>query len=1230
MTKERKHLTYTFIAAILCFVIGVTTQYLYFKDSMKTVDVVAFQNKVYEKEAFSKKWMSYIRDMIAQNDMAAVCRNSLLYQESEKNEVAFHVYKGDSLLFWSSDVVGDQCNIDFDLGKNTFLRVDNACMVAMQTFYREYRCVALIKIKEIFSQRQTSKWNTFAESFDLPGNVVLSEVQQDGFIPIFSDSGNYLFSIQQTPLYEGNLFLFFLSVIFWVLGVACLYGFADRLLRWSEMDTPKKRLILWTGIIVFFPVMLYVFLGLRFPPVLFQRFSDSLSYSSILAPTAEHLFVYAVFFAGFLTLLRRNLDLPQRIVEVNSRVGTFFRTLFCKMFVFIAFSILYVYYISLVYDSNVNLAVPSIQEVNKMSVCAVLLMMLWLYLLYECIGKYKVMYASRKNVRMILASHAVLTVLTLVGFAYFGSVVDVCLLLLFSLVVLYEEIGDLYFTMNRFLRTVIASFVLINFIVVLAYWHSEQKCTEEYGKMAKDVALNNSVREDPIAEIVLKDYDPYIKADTVLRGLVNSSVPMRDSVVLSHMCNTYLRVFKDLYNMRVQVSPKEHPSFHVWRTGLGSVTYDSLPVIGKSFRELEKDSHFYACMDEAFSITFLGVFPMGNNVLYVKFYPKLTREIHGLATPRRNKNDIGVEYSMAKYCGSALCYSDGIFRYPVNSNWIPVPLVSEEVEPSFTMEVNGYTHYVYYLKDNDVYAITSVPERQSYVYVIFVTFLFSVYLFVAVCYFFYNNAKKRKEDGKRSFVASMQTAFILPMVASFFILSAVTFPFFSEQYEKTHHSDMRDKSYVAQHNLQNLLGFSTKLTDSQKTLDEFVCSVSDFYQMDVSLYDREGRLFSCSRPIVTSRDVMRLNLMNPRMKFEGKDELYVLEKYGKMDCYSNYVGVYNNRNERVGYLRLTSIWSYYRVKTQLFNIMVVIVDIYLFVMVFSIIMIWLLNKRTVKPLTLLTQRFAQVRLTGENSKIEYDTKDELGDLVRQYNKMVGQLEDNAKKLVESERDFAWRDMARRIAHEIKNPLTPMKLCVQQCQRKKVNGSADFDSYFDKSCNVLIEQIDTLAEIASSFSSFAKASQSNLERVDILKKLEQVVALFENNEYDVAFTLEKNGYEQSYVMIDENQSVQVFTNLFSNAIQSIPEGRKGSVVVKFEEQDGCAYVSIADNGCGVSEEARQKMFIPNFTTKTSGMGLGMAIVKNILQAANGDIYFESKLDVGTTFHVKIPLCDKKKP
>ena len=260
-------------------------------------------------------------------------------------------------------------------------------------------------------------------------------------------------------------------------------------------------------------------------------------------------------------------------------------------------------------------------------------------------------------------------------------------------------------------------------------------------------------------------------------------------------------------------------------------------------------------------------------------------------------------------------------------------------------------------------------------------------------------------------------------------------------------------------------------------------------------------------------------------------------------------------------------------------------------------------------------------LQGDTVYLEFD---EIGDLVEQYNKMVEQLMVSAENLARSEREFAWREMARRIAHEIKNPLTPMKLSVQQCQRKRVLDPDNFDNYFNKTCNILIDQIDNLSNIASEFSSFAKASESRGVKMDIVEKLESTVNLFASNSEEVSFLLNLNGYKHEYVLMDDKQILQVFNNLFRNAIQAIPDGRNGLVNVSLNVEEENVLIEIRDNGCGIPKENRAEMFRPNFTTKTSGMGLGLAIVKNILLAAKGDIWFESEENVGTSFFVRIPL------
>lgn len=364
--------------------------------------------------------------------------------------------------------------------------------------------------------------------------------------------------------------------------------------------------------------------------------------------------------------------------------------------------------------------------------------------------------------------------------------------------------------------------------------------------------------------------------------------------------------------------------------------------------------------------------------------------------------------------------------------------------------------------------------------------------------------------------------------------------------------------------------------------------------------------------------------MSPQAMFSMQTEYYQDEKRNGVEFLSYYTRLYNKRNQHLGYLNVLSSSGAVQIKNEIFNILVVIIDVYLVVILLSILLIWIVNKSMMNPITTLAKKFTEFKLTGENSKVEYAYEDEIGQLVSQYNLMVDQLKDSAEKLAQSERESAWRDMARRIAHEIKNPLTPMKLSVQQSIRKKEIDPDNFDEYFKKTSKILIEQIDNLSRIASEFSSFAKTSVMVKEDVDIAEKLQSVVTLFENNSEGVKFSLNMNGHDSAVILGDNKQILQVFNNLFKNAIQAIPEGKDGLVDVNFNIEQDRVLIRIKDNGCGIPNEIRDNLFQPNFTTKTSGMGLGLAIVKNILKSSDGDIWFESEEGVGTTFIIDVPL------
>jgi len=237
--------------------------------------------------------------------------------------------------------------------------------------------------------------------------------------------------------------------------------------------------------------------------------------------------------------------------------------------------------------------------------------------------------------------------------------------------------------------------------------------------------------------------------------------------------------------------------------------------------------------------------------------------------------------------------------------------------------------------------------------------------------------------------------------------------------------------------------------------------------------------------------------------------------------------------------------------------------------------------------------------------------------------MVDELARSVELLAKSEKESAWREMAKQIAHEIKNPLTPMRLSVQQLKRSWRDKDPNWEENFSKFTKTLIEQIDSLSSIATAFSDFAKMPKTENQEVDILTIVNNTVELFANTER-INFKTEMHGYERVCVFADKKQLIRVFSNLFKNAIQSIPDNRNGLIKIDVLKGKNRVTVKVMDNGAGIPEELGDKLFMPNFTTKSSGMGMGLAIVKNIIEDAKGTIRYETTIDQGTTFIIELPL------
>jgi nitrogen fixation/metabolism regulation signal transduction histidine kinase len=253
--------------------------------------------------------------------------------------------------------------------------------------------------------------------------------------------------------------------------------------------------------------------------------------------------------------------------------------------------------------------------------------------------------------------------------------------------------------------------------------------------------------------------------------------------------------------------------------------------------------------------------------------------------------------------------------------------------------------------------------------------------------------------------------------------------------------------------------------------------------------------------------------------------------------------------------------------------------------------------------------------------MQWKSNDEIGALVQAYNQMVEKLEASERKLTMSEREAAWREMARQIAHEIKNPLTPMKLSIQHLLRAYQDNHPNLNIMIEKVSKTLLTEIESLTEIATTFSNFAKLQQQEPEVIEVQTLLRQNITLYQSHE-DIVFDIQLPD-EPYCVYADHSAISRTFQNIIKNAIQAMENSETKILSIQLYKETNFVYVSIKDTGCGIDKEHVERIFEPNFTTKNSGTGLGLAISKRAVENANGNIYVQSELNKGTTFLIVLP-------
>jgi signal transduction histidine kinase len=763
------------------------------------------------------------------------------------------------------------------------------------------------------------------------------------------------------------------------------------------------------------------------------------------------------------------------------------------------------------------------------------------------------------------------------------------------------------------------------FTVYIIAHNNKQKVMDNMALYAENLAAEH----DPVAEYLLEDISERLQNDVNLSRylLYWNSIDVEQQH--NYLRNNYFYGFWGKYTLIHTVcSPGDdvyNENCYDW--------FNKRLEEGKSMKL--PNTGFYFLDNQNGMINYLGVFKFyradstDEKTLFVELDSRLVAEELGfpdlLLDEKYQKNKLLVEYSYAKYYKNRLMAQSGTFQYSLDLN-------TYRNKPS---TFDGYVHYIYY-SGSDNAVMVSRPRTTFFNNLVSFSYIFIFFYIIVLFFILTRDFSKLGTEIEFNFKNKIQLSITALIFLSLFLVGGGTIYFTIEQYQRKQHDILSEKIQSVYVELDLLLAYFTERIPPDwsdgvyANLNQLLIKLSDVFYSDINLYDPEGSLIATSRQEIFSEGLLgeRMDPMAYNAMVKEKQAEYIhRETIGELSFISAYVPFVSasNNNKLLAYINLPYFTRQNVLRNDVTTLVVAIINVYVLLILLTIAMAAFISDEITRPLKMIQQRFSQMKLGRKSESIIYRGRDEIAGLVNEYNRMMKELVHSIDMLAQSERESAWREMAKQVAHEIKNPLTPMKLSVQHLLRSWKDNREDFDEYLEKVTRTLIEQIDNLSFIASEFGNFAKMPKAVSEEINIIDSIRSTLNLYSNTE-NVDFVFE---HESDFVPVfaDKEQLSRVFINLIKNAIQSIPDNRQGKIVISLVKNRNAVRISITDNGKGIPEELQNKLFTPSFTTKSSGMGLGLSIVKSIIVSFGGNITFKTKVNLGTTFIIELPVYSR---
>ncbi len=795
----------------------------------------------------------------------------------------------------------------------------------------------------------------------------------------------------------------------------------------------------------------------------------------------------------------------------------------------------------------------------------------------------------------------------LVYISFLGLTLTVPLLLQMSSPLVRSLVGiryDVFSVRGRILYAVAVGVYFVMASSTMGFRKEQQRVDVWANRLAMD--------RDIGLEIQLRSVETSIAADGVIGAL--SILDDGQDILRSRLVSTYMARISQDYDIMV-VQPRLD-------AGASALFQERI----RSGKQLGDNSHFFYSAIGSGRVSYTGLFTYyvkgyGSSTILVTVESKHNREdrgylsLLGIADPGRVS--LPPVYSWAKYAEERLVQYKGAFAYPTV---LEGPLRRD----SGHVEANGWTHFVLNVSDEEVVVI-SRPSTEKLYYVV-EAFLFAILAFLLISALTWR-LKQKRSGGRRYYQARISMVVYISLIMTLIAMAVFSVWFVYKRNNADMQSIMTSRINMLQSMLQETMRMVDKPAEaSSPAVLHSVETVGNNLKCDITLFDVSGRVIMSTTPEVYDRMILghRLNDAAYKHITYGHERFYVnQERTGRRRYYALYAPVMNSTGRMVAIASSPFTDLTHDLQTEAILHVTTVIVIFLLLLLIARFVTFEMVSRMFAPIVQLRRKMT-VSDVDHLEPLEYNQDDEITPLVQAYNRMVHDLGESSRRLAQVERDKAWTDMARRVAHDLKNPLTPIKLQLQMLMRMKSSGNPAWEERFDEVAATVLYHVDLLADSADQFSTFAKMYDQSPERLNLDTLVKQEVELFDSRD---DLRLDYFGLADAWVSAPRPQLTRVVVNLITNAIQAVDEvqGEKRLVVsVRNSVEDGFYDIVVEDNGPGVSEDNQSHIFTPDFTTKTSGSGLGLAICKRIVEHCGGTISYSRSFTLGgACFTVKYP-------